>query len=74
MIIKVSPALGIKCDRCWRVVPEVCNLGICQRCVVACQDDGWVEPAEVRGQFKLTKKYLSSNPSADVSSPPVPHQ
>lgn len=57
--ITVSKAIVTKCERCWRIVPLVCNLGICERCVIACQDDGWIEPSDVRGEFQLTSKWES---------------
>jgi len=64
--VEVEPASGVKCPRCWRFVPEVCNLGICERCVVACQEDGIIRPVskskadwaapKKRGQFEFVKE------------------
>ena len=70
MIITVTKAVGSKCERCWRIVPLLCNLGICERCVEACQEDGWIEPVsqsesdwadlEKRGKFRLTAKAVAA--------------
>ena len=63
MKITVTKAEGIKCERCWRVVKEVCNLTLCARCTEVCQIDGWIEwddtAAEPRS-FKMTQKFIDA--------------
>jgi isoleucyl-tRNA synthetase len=36
--VKVSPAAGTKCARCWNFMPEVSNYGIWQNVCTRCQD------------------------------------
>jgi hypothetical protein len=71
IVVTVEPltATHVQCERCRRFRPpdDICNLGICQRCVVVCLDGGWIVPvtqttaewADVtkRGQFQLTAQY-----------------
>lgn len=67
--ITVSKAEGIRCERCWRTVPTVCNMGICERCVSVCLEDGYIVPLAStkaewadpnnRGKFKWAKEEIS---------------
>ena len=63
MKITITKAEGLKCERCWRIVPEVCNLNICARCTEVCQRDGWIEgdlnAVEPRS-FTLTQKFIDA--------------
>jgi isoleucyl-tRNA synthetase len=38
--VRVEPAEGVKCERCWRYVPAVSPEGICDRCVEALDEPG----------------------------------
>lgn len=64
MKITVTKAEGIKCERCWRVVSEVCNLGICARCTDVCQGEGWIawDPYGTEPHnFMMTQKFIDAN-------------
>ncbi len=57
--VKVSPASGHKCARCWNFMPEVSNYGIwenvCTRCQSALKEMGIAPPSNEEAKAEAVK-------------------